>query len=71
MKLNIPKNMSGVERTVRIAAALVILVLYGMNQISGTVAAILLSIALMFVLTSAVSFCPAYRILGIDRWVKK
>ena len=63
--------MSGVERTLRIAAALVILVLYGMNQLSGTAATILLAIAIVFVLTSAVNFCPAYRILGIDRWVKK
>ena len=54
------KNMGAADRLIRILLAIVIAVLYFMKQISGTVAVILIVVAIVFLLTSLVSFCPAY-----------
>ncbi|HVV56023.1 MAG TPA: DUF2892 domain-containing protein [Mucilaginibacter sp.] len=60
------KNMGIFDRILRITAALVIVVLYYMSVISGTLAIVLLIIATIFVLTSFVSFCPLYYPFGIS-----
>jgi len=59
-------NMGNLDRLLRtgIAVALVILGLTGVLQ--GTVAVIAYVVAAIFVLTSLVSFCPAYRLIGIN-----
>jgi hypothetical protein len=54
------KNMGGFDRTLRILAAIAIIVLYYENVISGALAIILLVVAAIFILTSFVSFCPLY-----------
>lgn len=59
------KNMGNTDRVVRVAAAVVIGILYFMNVISGTLGTILAAIAVVFLLTSAVSFCPLYAPFGI------
>lgn len=59
------KNMGSFDRVLRVLAAIVIGVLYFTQVISGTVAIILLVIAVIFILTSAVSFCPIYYPFGI------
>jgi hypothetical protein len=53
-------NMGSADRAVRIIAALLILVLYLANQITGTAAIILGIIAAIFVLTGFTAFCPLY-----------
>jgi len=59
------KNMGTLDRTIRIVVAIAIVVLYANHVISGTLAIILLIVAAVFVLTSFISFCPAYHLLGI------
>lgn len=59
-------NMSLADRVIRIAAVIVIAVLYFTDQISGTLAIILGIVAAIFVLTSLVNFCPLYRLFGIS-----
>lgn len=54
------KNMGGLDRALRMLAAITIIVLYYANVISGTLAIILLVVAAIFILTSFVSFCPLY-----------
>jgi hypothetical protein len=54
------KNMGSADRIIRVLVAVIIAVLYFTNQISGTLAAILGLIAVIFLLTSAMSFCPLY-----------
>ena len=54
------KNMGNIDRALRILVAAVIIVLYFMGQISGTVAIIGLILAAVFILTSFISFCPLY-----------
>jgi hypothetical protein len=60
------KNMGTLDRALRLAAVVVIAVLYFMGMITGTVAIILGVIAVAFVLTSLISWCPLYRIVGVS-----
>lgn len=58
-------NLGIVDKVVRILAAVAIGILYFMHVITGTTAIVLLVIAIIFVLTSLISFCPLYYLLGI------
>lgn len=54
------KNMGTADRVVRIILALVFAFLYFSGRVGGTLGLVLLVLAVVFVLTSAVSFCPLY-----------
>ncbi len=54
------KNLSSIERIIRVFVALVVAILYFTNQISGVAAIVLGVIAVAFVLTSSAGFCPIY-----------
>lgn len=54
-------NMGSIDRIIRVLVAVVIGILYFTGTISGTVAAILGLLAVVFILTSLISFCPLYR----------
>ncbi len=60
------RNMGLVDRSIRIVAALVIAGLYFTHRISGTVAIVLMVFAVVFVVTSFISWCPAYLPFGIS-----
>ncbi len=60
------KNMGLVDKTVRILLAVAIAALYFTGQISGTVAIVLGVLAIVFVITSFISFCPLYLPFGIS-----
>ena len=60
------KNMGSLDRTVRIIVAALVAVLYFTGVIQGTWAIILSALAVVFLLTSSVSFCPLYAIFGIN-----
>lgn len=55
------KNMGSLDRLLRVTVAVIIAALYFTGQIGGLLAAILGVIAVIFVLTSAIGFCPLYR----------
>jgi hypothetical protein len=59
-------NMGTLDKIVRILAAIVIVLLYFTNQISGTVAIVLLLLAGIFIVTSFMSFCPLYYPFGFS-----
>ena len=59
------KNMGTVDRGIRLVLAIVVGVLYFNGQISGVAAIVLGIIALIFVLTSLMGFCPLYTLIGI------
>jgi hypothetical protein len=65
------KNMSTIDRVIRTLIAIVIIVLYFAHVISGTWAIVLLVIAAIFILTSIISFCPLYWLIGISSAKKK
>ena len=64
MKLN--KNMGTLDRVVRLVIAAVIAVLYFTGTLSGLAAIILGILAVIFVVTSLVGFCPLYVLFGFS-----
>ena len=54
------KNMGKVDKMLRVIVALVIGVLYFNHIISGMLASVLIALAVVFLLTSMISFCPLY-----------
>jgi hypothetical protein len=60
------KNIGTVDKVIRILVAFVVVILYFINVISGTLAIILLALSAIFVLTSLVSFCPLYFPLSLS-----
>jgi hypothetical protein len=60
------KNMGTVDKVIRILVAMVVVILYFTNVISGTLAIILLLLSGVFILTSFISFCPLYTIFGLN-----
>lgn len=59
-------NMGTADRIIRVLIAAVIAVLYFTNTIGGTLGLVLLVLAGVFVLTSLISFCPLYKIVGLS-----
>jgi hypothetical protein len=54
------KNMGTADRLIRFLLAVVVGILYFTHQITGTAAIILGILAIVFLLTSLVGFCPLY-----------
>jgi hypothetical protein len=54
------QNMGSIDRGIRVLVAFVIGILYFTGLVTGTVAIILLIVALVFLLTSTIAFCPLY-----------
>jgi len=60
------KNMGTVDKVIRILIAVVVVILYFTNVISGTLAIILLALSAIFVVTSILSICPLYMPFGLN-----
>jgi hypothetical protein len=60
------RNMGIADRIIRVMIAAIVAVLFFTNVITGTLGIVLLVLAIVFVLTSLVSFCPLYAILGLN-----
>ena len=63
--MTMKKNIGSTDRLVRILVAAVVAVLYFTSQITGVAAIILGVLALVFLLTSFISFCPIWWAMGI------
>lgn len=61
-----PKNMGATDKLIRILVAIVLVSLFFTNLISGIIGIILLILAGIFILTSLISFCPLYTLIGIN-----
>jgi hypothetical protein len=60
------KNMGLIDKVIRSLLAGFIAILYFTDLISGTVALVLGVFAIIFIITSFVSFCPLYAPFGIN-----
>ena len=60
------KNLGTVDRVLRIIAALVIGILLLRGDLSGVAATILGIVAIILLLTGAISLCPLYSLLNIS-----
>ena len=65
------KNMGTLDKAIRIIVAAIIVVLYFTKVIEGTLGIVLLVFAGIFVLTSLISVCPLYPLMGMDTTKKK
>jgi len=59
-------NMGTTDRIIRTVLALGVGALWYTGRISGTVAIVLGAIAVMFLLSSLISWCPAYAPFGFS-----
>ncbi len=60
------QNMGGVDKIIRLIVVAIIAVLYFTGQITGTAAIILGIIAVAFLVTSLIGWCPTYMPFGIS-----
>jgi hypothetical protein len=60
------KNMGTIDKAIRILVAVVVVILYFTNVISGTLGIILLALSVIFVITSILGFCPLYLPLNLS-----
>lgn len=58
-------NMGLLDRIIRVIIAAAISYMYFSGIISGTLGLVLIVFAVVFLLTSLVSFCPIYTVFGI------
>lgn len=60
------KNMGNSDKIIRISIALIIVILFSFDVITGTFGYVALAIASVFALTSFISYCPLYTLFGIN-----
>ncbi len=58
--------MGSTDKVIRLSAAAILAALYFTGTVTGTLGIVALVAAGVFTLTSLVSFCPIYPILGIN-----
>lgn len=64
--MSFKKNMGSIDRIVRVVIAIAFAALIATGAVSGVVAIILGVLAAVFLLTSFVSFCPLYTLVGLS-----
>jgi hypothetical protein len=62
------RNMSNLDRLIRVVVAAVFAYLYFSGVVTGVLGVILLVLAVVFLLTSVVSFCPLYALFKIKTY---
>jgi hypothetical protein len=60
------KNISNLDKGVRILIAIIVALLYYFEVIEGTLAYVLMAVAIILLITSLINFCPLYRVFGIS-----
>lgn len=58
--------MGTTDRLLRSIVAALLLALYFSGTVTGTVGIVLVVLAVVFLLTSLVSFCPLYTLVGLN-----
>lgn len=60
------KNMGNADRIIRVLLAAVFAYLYFSGTVTGIAGLVLVILGGVFVLTSLVSFCPLYTLVGLN-----
>jgi len=60
------KNMGNADRLIRVIIAVVAIVLYYTGIVTGTLGIVLIALSGIFLLTSLISFCPLYSLVGVN-----
>lgn len=64
------RNMSNVDRVIRVVVAAIFAYLYFAGIVTGTLGIILLVLGAVFLLTSIVAFCPLYTLFKFSTYKK-
>jgi hypothetical protein len=64
-------NMGTTDKIIRLLLAAVFATLFFTETVSGTIGIVLLVLAIVFTLTSFISFCPLYAPFGISTCTTK
>lgn len=59
------RNLGTADKIIRVIIAAIVAILYFTNVITGTTGIVLLAVAALLLITSLVSFCPLYALLGL------
>jgi hypothetical protein len=65
------KNMGAADKIIRVILAALVAILYLTGILKGTLGVILLVIAVVFVVTSLIGFCPLYTLFGLNTGKEK
>lgn len=65
------KNMGVADRIIRVLIAIAFVAMYATETVTGTMGIVLLVLAVVFVLTSLISYCPLYAPFGLSTCKKK
>lgn len=60
------KNISSIDRIIRVVLAIVFAYLYFSGAVTGTVGLVLFILGIVFFLTSLLLFCPIYAMFGFS-----
>ena len=69
--ISMKKNMGNADRIIRVLIAGVFAYLYFGGIVTGTLGLVLVVLGGVFVLTSLVSFCPLYTLVGLNTCPRK
>ena len=58
--------MSNTDKGIRIVFALIVALLYYFDKIQGTLAYVLMGLAIILLITSLLNYCPLYKVCGIN-----
>ena len=61
-----PKNMGTIDKVIRVLVALAAAGVIYMKPLHGTLAIVIAAVAVIFILTSLIGFCPLYWPFGIS-----
>jgi len=59
------KNVGSIDKIIRLLLAVVFIILFVLNVVSGIFGYILLALAAILILTSLFSFCPMWMLFGV------
>ena len=59
-------NMGSADRAIRVLIAIAVAILYFTGTIQGSLGVVLLVLAVVFLLTSVMGFCPLYTLFGMN-----
>lgn len=65
------KNIGKIDKTIRVLISIAIALLYIFNSIEGALAYVLIAVAIVFLLTSLINFCPLYKPFKISTYKTK
>jgi hypothetical protein len=59
------KNIGSVDKIVRLSIAAILILLFAFKVVNGAWGYVILAVAALLILTSLISICPLYPLIGI------